>query len=255
MRTRIPLLLAAALAALLSVALPAAGVTHGTPDGGAHPAVGGLVADQAYPDGTWTYCSGSLISSTVFLTAAHCGEGDSDRVRVTFSPAYHVGDPVHAGTFHADPAYGAKGSASDPHDIAVVVLDEPVAGITPVRLPRAGSLSSLAHGASILGVGYGAYQVTQGKGGHSFLYDDVRQSGAGSLDAVTPVWLRISENPATGDAGGCYGDSGGPNFLGGSDVEAATTITGDANCRATNVAYRLDTPAARAFLAHYVALP
>ncbi len=35
----------------------------------------------------------------------------------------------------------------------------------------------------------------------------------------------------------------------------ATTITGDAVCRATNVDYRLDAPAARAFLALYVRLP
>jgi hypothetical protein len=33
------------------------------------------------------------------------------------------------------------------------------------------------------------------------------------------------------------------------------TITGDSVCRATNVAYRLDTTSARSFLAAYVALP
>lgn len=52
-----------------------------------------------------------------------------------------------------------------------------------------------------------------------------------------------------------YGDSGGPNFLGDSDVVAATTITGDAVCRSTNVTYRLDTPAARAFLSRFIAVP
>ncbi len=62
-------------------------------------------------------------------------------------------------------------------------------------------------------------------------------------------------NEALGDGGTCYGDSGGPNFLGSTTVLAATTITGDAVCRATNVIYRLDTPAARTFLARYVTLP
>jgi hypothetical protein len=75
------------------------------------------------------------------------------------------------------------------------------------------------------------------------------------LNAVNPSWLRISQNPATGDAGACYGDSGGPNFVGTTDIIAAITITGDAICRATNVAYRLDTESAREFLGQYVTLP
>ena len=36
---------------------------------------------------------------------------------------------------------------------------------------------------------------------------------------------------------------------------AATTITGDAVCRATNVDYRMDTASARAFLLQFVTLP
>jgi hypothetical protein len=66
-------------------------------------------------------------------------------------------------------------------------------------------------------------------------------------------------NPALGDGGTCYGDSGGPNFLGAGATEttivAGTTITGDSMCRATNVNYRMDTPSARAFLGQYVPLP
>ena len=76
-----------------------------------------------------------------------------------------------------------------------------------------------------------------------------------SLNSITPSWLRISMNPATGNGGTCYGDSGGPNFLGTTDIVAATTITGDAICRSTNVDYRLDTASARSFLAGYVTLP
>ena len=38
-------------------------------------------------------------------------------------------------------------------------------------------------------------------------------------------------------------------------VVAATTITGDTACRSTNVDFRLDTAAARSFLASYVTLP
>jgi secreted trypsin-like serine protease len=251
----VPLRLTAALATLavgLVLAAPAGAITGGSFDGTGHPEVGGLVSPTQYADGTWLYCSGTLISSTVFLTAAHCAE-DGERVTVTFDPDYEAGDRTYSGTFHADPLYG--GPQSDPHDIAVVVLDKAVKGIAPARLPAAGSLSALPAGQTFTSVGYGAHEVTNGPGGHGYLYDDRRMAGTGTLNAVNPAWLRISGNAAKGDAGTCYGDSGGPNFLGTTDVVAAITITGDSVCRATNVDYRLDTASARAFLGRYVALP
>ena len=65
------------------------------------------------------------------------------------------------------------------------------------------------------------------------------------------------QNPATGDGGTCFGDSGGPQFLNVDGIRTivSITITGDAVCRATNVAYRLDTSSARTFLSPYVNLP
>jgi V8-like Glu-specific endopeptidase len=243
---------AAALAAL-TCAAPALAITNGVPDGNGHPSTGGLVASVAYSDGTWIYCSGTLISPTVFLTAAHCGDADGERVRVTFDTAYQDGDKVYTGTFHPDPLYGHD--QSDPHDIAVVVLDKAVKGITPAKLPSAGSLSNLPADQRFTSVGYGAYEVTNGPGGHQYLYNDVRMVATGTLNSINKSWLRISMNPSTGNGGTCYGDSGGPNFLGDTNVIAAITITGDAVCRSTNVDYRLDTESARAFLANYVTLP
>jgi hypothetical protein len=247
----VPAVLAAAAAVVLGTASPGSAITYGAPDGNGHPAVGGLVSATQYSDGTWLYCSGTLVSPTVFVTAAHCAEGD--RVKVSFSSAYQDGDKTYTGTFHGDPQYSQ--TQSDPHDLAVVVLDKPVKGITPARLPAAGSLDKLSGSQQFTSVGYGAYEVTSGPGGHSFLYNDVRGVATGTLNSVNPAWLRISMNPSTGNGGTCYGDSGGPNFLGTSNVLAATTITGDANCRSTNVDYRLDTASARAFLGQYVALP
>ena len=246
------LLLATALASALLNGSPASAITNGTYDGNRHPNVGGLVSPTQYSDGTWIYCSGTLISPTVFLTAAHCAT-EGDRVLVTFDPDYVEGDEVYSGTFHADPEY--PGNQSDSHDIAVVVLDEEVTDITPALLPEAGSLSDLPRDQRFTSVGYGAYQVTNGPGGHRYLYDDRRMVATGTLNATNRTWLRISMNPSTGNGGTCYGNSGGPNFLGDTNIIAAITITGDAVCRATNVDYRLDTPSARAFLAGYVELP
>ncbi len=239
-------------AAALFFVISAEAITNGSPDGNRHPNVGGLVYTRAFSDGTWIYCSGTLISSTVFLTAAHCDIGSS-RVRVTFDPDYQAGDRVYTGTFYADPLYGHD--QNDPHDIAVVVFDKPIRGIMPAQLPTANSLSSLTVGQQFTSVGYGAYEVTNQPGGHRYLYNDVRGVATGSLLSVSPSWLRISMNPATGNGGTCYGDSGGPNFLGNTNIVAAITITGDAVCRATNTVYRLDTQSARAFLGQFVALP
>ena len=246
------LIAVATLLVALATAAPAGAITNGAPDGQGHPNVGGLVSATQYSDGTWLYCSGTLISPTVFLTAAHCAT-DGERVGVTFSTAYQAGDRVYRGTFEADPLYGQ--AQSDPHDIAVVMLDAVVEGITPARLPAAGSLAGLPADQSFTSVGYGAHEVTNQPGGHQYLYDDVRMVATGTLNAINPAWLRISMNPSTGNGGTCYGDSGGPNFLGTTGIIAATTITGDAVCRSTNVDYRLDTASARAFLGRYVRLP
>lgn len=238
------------------LATGASAITYGQPDGNGHPEVGALLAPQAYSDGTWAACSGTLISRTVFVTAAHCDLGVS-RVAVTFESSYSAPTgKTYWGTWHADPSYTQ--AQSDPHDVAVVVFDKSVRGIAPARLPAAGSLSDLKVGTRFTSVGYGAQSVTIEKG-PTFHYADVRYVATGGLEAVNSSWLRISMNPARGDGGTCYGDSGGPNFLGAGATEtnilAATTITGDFMCRATNVDYRMDTPSARAFLGQYVALP
>ena len=249
------LLLVAACA--LAMAAAAAAITNGGPDGNGHPYVGALLAPHAFSDGTWEECSGTLISPTVFLTAAHCDMGVS-RVAVTFDSSYDAKTgTTYWGTWHADPDYNQ--AQSDPHDLAVVVLDKAVRGIEPARLPAAGSLDAAGLGTEITSVGYGAQSVTMGPGGANFHYADVRYVATGTVDAVNPSWLRASMNPARGDGGTCYGDSGGPNFLGAGKTEtnvvAATTITGDFMCRATNVVYRIDTESACNFPGRLVTMP
>src|SRR4051795_10919945 len=124
--------------AVLVSAVVAAAITYGVPDGNGHPEVGALLAQQAFSDGTWEECTGTLIAPTVFLTAAHCDEGVS-RVAVTFDTSYSAPKgTTYWGTWHADPAYTK--AQGDPHDIAVVVLDKAPKGIQPALLPQAGSL-------------------------------------------------------------------------------------------------------------------
>lgn len=246
-----------AAVAMLVLTTRADAITYGVPDGNGHPEVGALLAQQAFSDGTWEECSGTLISPTVFLTAAHCDEGVS-RVAVTFDSSYvYPTGTTYWGTWHADPNYNQR--QSNPQDLAVVVLDTPITDITPAQLPSADALNSLKGDQKFTSVGYGAQSVTNGPGGKTFHYADIRYVATGTLNSITPTWLRISQNPSTGNGGTCYGDSGGPNFLGAGSSEtnivAATTITGDTPCRSTNVDYRLDTASARRFLGQYVTLP
>ena len=243
-----------ALLFVSALALTALAVTYGQPDGNRHPEVGALVGN--FTSGTFPYCSGTLISPTVFLTAAHCNLGTS-RVYVTFDTKYSSKSKLYAGTYYYDTQYNQ--AQSDTHDIAVVVFDKPITNIQPARLPTAGQLDALKVNQKFTVVGYGGQEPVNQPGGPVIAYLDTREFSTASLNSVNPAWLRLSQNPATGDGGACYGDSGGPNFLGAgaseTNVVAGTTITGDALCKSTNVIYRTDTASARNFLSGFVALP
>lgn len=54
---------------------------------------------------------------------------------VPFDSSYNAATgKTYWGTWHADPGYDQ--AQSDPHDVAVVVLDKAVKGITPARCRR-----------------------------------------------------------------------------------------------------------------------
>lgn len=262
------IVLVAALSALWLMAAPPAGaIVYGQPDGNRHPNVGTYVIE--IEEELASVCSGTLIAPTVFLTASHCtaaGEAimGSNRAWVSFDPVF---DPetstLLAGTSFTHPDFGfsGPGGASDPHDIAVVVLDEPV-GITPAHLPTEGLLDELKAArelddATFTAVGYGAVRETRKKGPQNILPNEERRFALQSALALRPAWLQLSMNEATGDAGTCFGDSGGPHFLGGeeSNLIVSITVMGDAMCKATDTTYRVDTASARDFLAQFVTLP
>jgi V8-like Glu-specific endopeptidase len=238
----------------LLLAVTAKAITYGQPDGNQHPNVGALVG--TFNGQTYPYCSGTLISPTVFLTAAHCNIGTAS-VYVTFDSEYSSNAKLYQGTYYGDPLYNQ--AQSDPHDIAVVVFSKPIKGITPALLPSAGQFDKLGPNQQFTPVGYGGQEPVNQPGGPYIAYLDSREYTVGTLNSVNPAWLRISQNAATGNGGTCYGDSGGPNFLGAganeTQIVAGTTITGDSLCKSTNVTYRTDTAAARAFLGQFVTLP
>jgi len=241
MRLRSNILIAAGVAAL-AVAAPAAfAITSGSLDGHAHPAVGLLLADRG--NGPEPDCSGSLVSPTVFVTAAHStGDLASDRVWVSFGPQYVAGSSsLLPGTAHADPQWGLV--KNDSHDVAVVVLDSAVTGVAPFALPTAAALDAPGiPSQTFTNVGYGYSDRT-------FTFDGFRRWSTSSFTGLKPTELRLTDK----DGGVCFGDSGGPRLVG--NVVVAVTSTGNKNCTGQSISYRLDTPSARAFLSAFVATP
>ena len=100
---RKPLALAAAVLATLTLAAPVGAITNGSADNGEHAYVGELlfyvpdVTPSRYNDpGGWFTCSGTLLSSTVVVTAGHCTFGvGKDSVSTTHGGADT--DAAHGG--------------------------------------------------------------------------------------------------------------------------------------------------------------
>ena len=115
--------------------MPAAAITYGEPDGNAHPYVGLVVFYDS--SGTPTHrCIGTLLSSTVFLTAGHCTEGTaSAQVRfketVTSADGYPYSGGVTGSTYtHSHFNFNALPAT---YDVGVVVVDEAVKVRTLLR--------------------------------------------------------------------------------------------------------------------------
>jgi len=238
-------------------------ITFGEPDGDGHPNVGAMIVLE--PDGVkYLYCSGTLIAPDVFLTAAHCTiaaaayGADPHDVYITFDPVYDENATLHRGTYYLNPNYGHD--SHDLHDVAVIILDKKIKKIEPATLPPAGLLNDMKMDKELknqqfVTVGYGRLRDEKTRGPHTIGGAGERYFADQTFLALKPYWLQISMNPSTGSGGTCYGDSGGPHFLGESNMVVSLTVAGDAWCRATDVTYRLDTDSARSYLSQFVTLP
>ena len=247
----------AALAAVASLhAVPAAAVTDGELDGERHPYVGIMVAKDASGAPLWR-CSGTLLSPRVYLTAGHCTEAPAVTAEIWFvadaTNAQAIGYPFTGqarGTTHTHPDY--LPFAFTYRDVGVVLLDAPFESPNGVygQLPKLNQLDALktrrgTQDVTFTAVGYGLQQSFPDAASWKENNKRIRM-------LATPKLLQINVPGFTGDfsmllsnnantGGTCFGDSGGPNFLGDSNVVAGVTSFGiNGNCAGTGGVFRMD---------------
>ena len=244
-------------------------VTDGKLDGNKHPAVVLLLMEI---DGKPAFrCSGTLLSATVLLTAGHCTNDFPDEpnsgMRVFIESDVQGGtgttnnypfagpNAIEAVSWAAHPLYETGSFVL--HDVGVVVLQSPGLVLAPEQygvLPAVNQLDDLKtqrgqKDVTFTAVGYGLQESFPTQA--SFLASNTR-----TRYVATPKLLQInvpgftgsfsmllSNNHATG--GTCFGDSGGPNFIGSGATEtkivAGVTSFGiNGNCAGTGGVFRMD---------------
>lgn len=251
MRKKMLLAVFSAIAILAIAVFPVGAVTDGELDGNGHPYVGLMVAQAA--DGTplWR-CSGTLLNPRVFLTAGHCTEAPAAHVEIWFDAdmqtnAAAKGYPFVGqvgGTPYTHPQFDPN--AFYLYDLGVVVLDKPMKMKKYGALPKLDSLDALSPSASTLftAVGYGLQQSFPDAAAwkehnvkvRMVSYPHLLQINGGIVGDSS---LLLSNNANTG--GTCFGDSGGPNFVGNSNVVGGVTSFGmNSTCAGTGGVYRVD---------------
>jgi hypothetical protein len=242
---------------------PPSFITYGTLDGNAHPAVVLLVMDIA---GQPAFrCSATLIAPKVVLTAGHCaGEpGEFSGMRIFTESDVQNGNnnfpfagpnSIEATEWHAHPLFTER--AFFLHDVGVVLLSKPFKLLANQygKLPAQDQLDPLQPSSSTVftAVGYGLQRINP-----VFVEaEKVRMDAQPHLiqidgGIVGDFSLLLSNNASTG--GTCFGDSGGPNYLGASNVIAGVTSFGlNGTCGGTGGVFRIDRKNVLNFVRQYL---
>ena len=192
-------------------------IINGIPTTG-YPAVAGLLIWNAQSE---ALCSGTLVSRSVILTAAHCVADDPTAIRAFFFPDGVTATPYDVIGYAIHPKFNFPTA-----DLALLLLEAPVVGITPA--PLAGSKPRPRMQGTIVGFGQdeaGNIGVKE-MGTVRLARCPKRVPALGLLSRALARSLCWRTQPGQQDT--CHGDSGGPLLIGA--TLAGVTSGGDAHC-------------------------